>query len=79
LDFDLGHLFDSSYDIFILSGDQSDAGTGFASSSSSSRSVDVRVDVVRRRKLDDKIDQRNVEPSGSHVGGNHALDLSFSE
>jgi hypothetical protein len=41
--------------------------------------VDVRVDVVWGRKLDDKVDEGNVESSGSNVGCDHALDLSLSE
>ncbi len=72
-------MLDSSDDIFLLLGDQGDASSGLACSSSSSRPVDVRVDVVWGRQLDDEVDERNVESSGSHVGCDHALDLSLSE
>ena len=74
-----GHLLDSSDDVVLLSGDESDAGARLAGSTGSAGPVDVRVDVVRRRQLDDEVDEGDVESSGCHIGGNHALYLSLSE
>lgn len=78
-DFNLSHLLNFSNNVVFPFCYESDTNSLMTSSSSSSTSVYVRVNIFRWVKLNNKINKRNIKSSGSYIGCNHALNFSFSK
>jgi hypothetical protein len=71
---DTSHVFNSVEVFSVLTIVECDAGSTFASSGSSTRSMDVGLGVFWRLKLDDKLNIWNINSSRSNICGNQNLE-----
>lgn len=79
LELDLSFSFNFFESIQLSVCEECNACSLSSGSGSSSRSMDVGINVLGGSQLHNEVDMRDIKSSSGHIGGNHTFELSISE